>query len=276
VSATDVVWQVFHTLERVLPYLAGMGIVFAALSWFWPVNQRRPWWKKDGLVTDICYWLVVPLIQRFGRMGFTILITAYILGIGTADGLVKFFDHGHGPLSTLPYWVQLGLYLVGSDFCLYWIHRAFHGSALWRYHAVHHASKDIEWISAARFHPVNLLLGSVAVDVAALLSGLTPHVFLIAAPFATVSSAFVHANLNWTLGPFKYVVASPVFHRWHHTREHGDRNFASTFPFFDLMFGTFYMPEGVRPDGYGIDDAGMPESFGAQILYPVLPKEQPT
>ena len=30
-------------------------------------------------------------------------------------------------------------------------------------------------------------------------------------------SAFVHANLNWTLGPFRYVLASPVFHRWHHT-----------------------------------------------------------
>jgi sterol desaturase/sphingolipid hydroxylase (fatty acid hydroxylase superfamily) len=135
---------------------------------------------------------------------------------------------------------------------------------------VHHASEDVEWISAARFHPINILLGVVAADVVALLMGITPYVFLVTGPFATISSAFVHANLNWTLGPFKYVMASPVFHRWHHTVEHGDRNFAGTFPFFDLMFGTFYMPEGVYPENFGIGDEEMPESFAGQMLHPLI------
>ncbi len=79
----------------------------------------------------------------------------------------------------------------------------------------------------------------------------------------------MHANLDWTLGPFKYVFAGPVFHRWHHTIEQGDKNFAGTFSFFDLMFGTFHMPEGQLPQNYGIDDANMPESFGMQVLYPI-------
>src|SRR5712692_6133415 len=141
-----------HTLGRVLPYLIAMGAGFALLSWLSPGNKGRPWWHKRGLTTDICYWLVVPLINRFGRIGITVLITVYLLGINTTDGLVKFFEHGHGVLSRLPFWVQFAIYLFGSEFCLYWIHRAFHGKALWRYHAVHHASKDVEWISAARFH----------------------------------------------------------------------------------------------------------------------------
>ncbi len=182
---------------------------------------------------------------------------------------MKFFEHGHGALSRLPFWVQLAIYLVGTEFCLYWIHRTFHGKALWRYHAVHHASKDVEWISAARFHPVNLLLGTVLVDVGALLAGITPDIFLIMGPFNTITSAFVHANLDWTLGPFKYVIAGPVFHRWHHTLEHGDKNFAGTFSLFDVMFGTFYMPEGALPQNYGIEGEEMPESFGEQMLYPV-------
>jgi sterol desaturase/sphingolipid hydroxylase (fatty acid hydroxylase superfamily) len=269
-TAITIVAGVTHTLGRVLPYLLAMGVAFALLSWLSPGNKGKPWWEKRGLVTDICYWLVVPLLSRYGRIGFAVFFTVYLLGINTADGLVKFFDHGHGPLSLLPFWVQFAIYLIGTEFCLYWIHRAFHGSALWKVHAVHHASEDVEWISAARFHPINILLGSVLVDVLALMSGITSDVFLIVGPFATVSSAFVHANLNWTLGPFKYVVAGPVFHRWHHTLEHGNTNFAGTFSFFDWIFGTFHMPEGELPQNFGIGDEEMPESFAMQQLYPIL------
>jgi sterol desaturase/sphingolipid hydroxylase (fatty acid hydroxylase superfamily) len=155
---------------------------------------------------------------------------------------------------------------------LYWIHRAFHRGALWKYHAVHHSSEDLDWISAARFHPVNLFLGSIAVDVALLLAGISPNVMLWVGPFNIASSAFVHANLKWTLGPFKYVMAGPVFHRWHHTalERGGNKNFAGTFPIWDLLFGTFYMPENQLPDAYGIDDEHFPASFGRQILYPFL------
>ena len=169
-----------QTLLRILPYLVGMGIGFALLSWWSPANGGRPWWKKRGLATDICYWLVVPILQRYGRIGITVAVTVYLLGIKTSDGIVKFFDHGHGPISHWPFWAQVAFYLLVSEFCLYWIHRAFHRSnTLWKFHAVHHASEDLEWISAARFHPVNILLGVVAVDVALLLAGVTPYVFLV-------------------------------------------------------------------------------------------------
>ena len=89
-------------------------------------------------------------------------------------------------------------------------------------------------------------------------------------PFTIAHSAFVHANLDWTLGPFKYVIATPVFHRWHHTAAErgGEKNFAATFPVLDLMFGTFYMPAGEKPDRYGIADREFPTSFGAQLLRP--------
>ena len=42
---------------------------------------------------------------------------------------------------------------------------------------------------------------------------------LLVGPFNIFHSAFVHANLNWTFGPLRYVISSPVFHRWHHSRE---------------------------------------------------------
>jgi sterol desaturase/sphingolipid hydroxylase (fatty acid hydroxylase superfamily) len=82
----------------------------------------------------------------------------------------------------------------------------------------------------------------------------------------------VHANLNWTLGPLKYVIATPVFHRWHHgpPNEGGEKNFAPTFSFWDVMFGTFYMPEGKLPQTYGVDDARFPQGFVGQLVYPFL------
>jgi sterol desaturase/sphingolipid hydroxylase (fatty acid hydroxylase superfamily) len=170
----------------------------------------------------------------------------------------------------LPLWLQAAIFLIGSDVMMYWLHRMFHRGTLWKYHAVHHSSEDVDWISAARFHPINIFLGSVGTDVVLLLAGISPNVLVFLGPFTIAHSAFVHANLNWTLGPFKYVLAGPVFHRWHHTMADrgGNKNFASTFPVLDLLFGTFYMPKNELPNAYGVDDREFPPSFGAQMVYP--------
>ena len=158
-----------------------------------------------------------------------------------------------------------------SDFLLYWIHRGFHGAQLWKYHAVHHSSEDSTGFRRRGFIRSISSSAPSLVDVALLLAGISPNVMLWVGPFTTAHSAFVHANLNWTLGPFKYVLAGPVFHRWHHTAADrgGNKNFAGTFPIWDLMFGTFYMPENELPDAYGIDDQSFPESFGAPDAVPV-------
>ena len=89
-------------------------------------------------------------------------------------------------------------------------------------------------------------LGTISVDVVLLMAGISPNIMLWVGPFKIFHSAFVHANLNWTFGPFNYVLATPVFHRWHHTslEEGGNTNFAGTFPIWDILFGTFRMPEG--------------------------------
>jgi len=258
------------TVLKILPISIALGIVFALLTHWSACNPGHPWWRKREIVTDVCYWFLIPLAARFVRIGLMVMGAAYIYGIQGTDDLIKFYDDGFGPLAALPLWAQALTFVVVSDFLLYWVHRGFHSASLWKYHAVHHSSEDLDWISAARFHPINIFLGTVLVDVALLLAGISPNVMLWVGPFNTASSAFVHANLSWTLGPFKYIFAGPVFHRWHHTalERGGSSNFAGTFPIWDLLFGTFYMPENKLPDAYGIDDKSFPASFGAQLLYP--------
>jgi hypothetical protein len=36
------------------------------------------------------------------------------------------------------------------------------------------------------------------------------------------------------------------------------------------MFGTFHLPEGVLPEGYGIDDDKMPAGLVPQMFYPLF------
>ena len=259
-----------ETVLKILPISIALGIVFALLTHWSACNPGHSWWRKREIVTDVCYWFLIPLAARFVRIGLLVMGAALVFNIHGTQPLIDFYGNGHGPLSELPLWLQAIIFLVVSDFLLYWIHRGFHGAKLWKYHAVHHSSEEVDWISAARFHPVNIFLGAVAVDVALLLAGISPNVMVWIGPFITAHSAFVHANLNWTLGPFKYVIAGPVFHRWHHTLPDsgGNMNFAGTFPIWDLLFGTFNMPEHELPYAYGIEDQSFPESFGAQMLYP--------
>ena len=259
-----------ETLFKLVPVTIAFGVVFAALSFVWACNPGRPWWRKRELATDICYWIFIPLVARYLRIGLLVIGAALLFGITSAEGLIAFYDNGHGPLAQLPLALQALLFLAGADVMNYWIHRAFHGSPMWKYHAVHHSSEDLDWVSAARFHPVNIFLGSVATDVVLLLAGISPNVMVFLGPFTIAHSAFVHANLKWTLGPFRYVLAGPVFHRWHHTaaEEGGEKNFASTFPILDVLFGTFYMPENKLPAAYGIADRSFPPSFGQQMIYP--------
>jgi sterol desaturase/sphingolipid hydroxylase (fatty acid hydroxylase superfamily) len=253
-----------------MPLLAGFGICFAALTHIWACNAGSPWWRKRELVTDLCYWFMFPLVARYMRIGLVIAGSILLFRIDNPDELIAFFTDGHGPLSRAPMWVQAVVYLVGWDVISYFTHRFFHSDAMWKFHAIHHSSKELDWISAPRFHPINIMLGSVFAEVALIIAGISPNAILLLAPLNIAHSAFVHANLNWTLGPMRYVIAGPIFHRWHHTSPDrgGSKNFAPTFPILDIIFGTFYLPDNELPDNYGVDEEGFPEGFGGQMLYP--------
>jgi sterol desaturase/sphingolipid hydroxylase (fatty acid hydroxylase superfamily) len=267
----EVVGMLGQTMARVVPITIVLALVFSVLAQFWACNPGTPWWRKRELATDVCYWFFVPLFGRVFRIGLLVLGAGIVFNIRDADDLIAFYDNGHGPLSELPFWLQTVLLLGLADFMMYWLHRMFHRGGFWKYHAIHHSSEDVDWISAARFHPVNLLLGTIGVDVVLMMAGISPNVMVWVGPLNIFHSAFVHANLNWTLGPFRYVLATPVFHRWHHTSLEvgGNSNFAGTFPLWDLLFGTFRMPDNGLPDDYGIaEQSSFPSEIAGQMAYP--------
>jgi sterol desaturase/sphingolipid hydroxylase (fatty acid hydroxylase superfamily)/DNA-binding beta-propeller fold protein YncE len=248
-----------------LAWVVGLGVAFGILVRLTPCNPGMYWWRdRRAAATDFMYWFIVPLLLRICRM--IMLVAAVVLLFGGAEPNLL-------PVRHLNLWLQALLILVIQDVLLYWIHRVFHTRLAWKFHAVHHSPTVLDWMSSARFHPINNLLSFALVDVAVLLLGFSPAALILLVPFNYVYSSMVHANLNWTFGPLRYLFASPVFHRWHHTtQEEGlDRNFASTFPFLDLAFGTFHMPPGKLPEQFGVGDPDFPDTFWGQFMHPLRP-----
>jgi sterol desaturase/sphingolipid hydroxylase (fatty acid hydroxylase superfamily) len=247
------------TLPQFLSALVLLGacfVGFGALARVFPCNAGRPVFFSKSIGLDLGYAVLGALYAGVGPAAA--LIAATPAGALTLAGWI-----GRAPL-----WAQLIGLLAATDFAQYWLHRAFHGRWLWPYHAVHHSAPDVNWTTTFRTHPVNYLVQNAALGVAARLAGFSESALLVAAPIFFFSGAWTHANLNWTFGPLKYAIASPVFHRWHHSAEAGprERNFAPMFPAWDLMFGTFYMPAGARPERFGAD--GVPGDMLGQLIHP--------
>lgn len=247
----------------------GFFIVFGALAKICPCNPNQPLIRK-GMLTDILYALIIPIFGNFITVILIITGFGLLFHNASSEQLDYYLSNGYGYLGSLPLWLQSAFVFVVSDFILYWTHRIFHGKKLWKWHAIHHSPTEIDWLTTHRFHPINSWSTFIMVNVLMILIGFSPQSIASMAVLNTIYSAMVHANLNWTFGKFRYLFASPVFHRWHHTtqKEGLDKNFAPTFPLFDVMFGTFYMPEGKLPEHYGIKGSKIPEDFVGQIIYP--------
>ncbi len=255
-----------------LPYALSLAAFFTFISLFssQACNPGRKWWKSRDLMADTHYLFLLPLILPYFSNAVAVMIMLLFWGQATIAEWPTYMEQGHGILHYLPWYAQTVIYVLGSDFLLYWAHRLFHLDSLWPFHAVHHSAEDVDWTTTYRAHPVDNILRFGVVKLIMLGLGISPDVTLALVPFDIISAAFVHSNLNWTLGPLKYVLATPVFHRWHHTGmdQGGLKNYAPTFSFWDVLFGTFYMPKGQLPQEYGNGEPGYPKDFYGQMVVP--------
>ena len=246
-------------------------LVFGVLARIWPCNRGQPTFVSKETADNVLYYFVSTLFYTGLTVGVAAWLVRAVATPADATAAMKAINSGYGVLHRLPLIAQIAIIFLVTDILQYWLHRAFHSRGLWPFHAVHHSARQVDWTTAYRVHPVNFVAYNTSVGVLIQLMGFSPLVFVVIAPVNLVIGAMVHANLNWTFGPFKYVLASPVFHRWHHSLdpEVRDKNFAPTFPFLDLMFGTFHMPEGRLPATYGAD--GVPDHFLGQMIHPFRP-----
>ncbi|HEU5048355.1 MAG TPA: sterol desaturase family protein [Rickettsiales bacterium] len=253
------------------------GAVFMSLAVLFPSKRDQPLIHK-GMIPDTLYWffsgpLLYVKVNVLINRGLVALVLA--LGIYTTADMAN-FNAGVAPLNKLPVLAQAFLILLIMDFMQYWTHRMFHTMHFWKFHSIHHSPKNVDWLTSVRFHPVNIIIHSTMVGAVVYMLGFSAEAWAVLLPFNMIYSPLVHANVNWTYGPFRYFLASPTFHRWHHTHmaEGGSKNFAPTFPFLDILFGTYYDPKDKRPTVFGAEHDDIPENVLDQLAYPFIKKRK--
>jgi sterol desaturase/sphingolipid hydroxylase (fatty acid hydroxylase superfamily) len=146
-----------------------------------------------------------------------------------------------GLLEGLPIVIVGFLFLVIADLINYWMHRAEHAIPfLWQFHSVHHASEEINFLTAYRVHPFSRLLFGISEVFVLILLGVPPTWWLSFALARGFLASVQHTQLDWTYGPLYPILVSPVFHRLHHSRDRRDfdSNYSQLFGIWDFLFGT--------------------------------------
>lgn len=238
-----------------------MTLVFSPIEVLWPAYPKQSVFRPDWL-QDILYFLSTHLPIQV--TSFLILLPATQLT--TVFGVPSLV----AATGRLPWPVQFFLAVLVADLAEYAIHRLFHTVPfLWRFHAIHHSSKALDWIAGSRAHIVEdvVVRGFMLIP----MMFIFPRGMIVAyLLFVTIHATWAHCNFGPTIKRLEPFLVQPRFHHWHHTSqvEAIDRNFAIHFPWIDRLFGTYYFPEDKWPDTYGLHDEKIPAGFWAQTFYP--------
>lgn len=270
----------FERIPALLIALLLVGLLFAIAEWRWPSVRGQQRLRK-GVFTDVSWYFFTATFGRVftGVIVFiSIVIAARTLGVGPSADQLRGLTARETSISEWPLLLQIVAFTIIADFLVYWQHRAFHTfERLWRMHAVHHSSTELDWLSAVRVHPLNDAISSAFVATPLLLLGFSGTALGIYLPLLTVYAIGLHANVDWDYGRLRYAIASPAFHRWHHSNEPQaiNKNFAGLLPVWDVVFGTLYLPRDRRAASFGVNGEPVPASFLPQLLYPLRRRKSP-
>jgi lathosterol oxidase len=237
--------------------------VFVPLERLFALRPEQPVFRRHWIV-DLTYFFINSLLVE-------------VLTIFTLQPALVLFDWARiefvgAAIASVPIAGQVLLILLVADGTQYWVHRTFHAvPLLWRFHAIHHSAEKMDWLAGSRLHLLDVIVTRgityVPIFVLGFSNGaLMAYVFLVAA-----QATFIHANVRWRFRRVRHILATPAFHHWHHSadREAVDKNFAVHTPVWDLLFGTYYLPD-AWPSRYGLaGDRKTPSGWLRQLVHPL-------
>src|SRR5262245_11413890 len=244
-------------------------------------------WRTASAWLDVRYFFFHQIFRVFLYGSFALMVAEW--SFKTAAGL---FGSPQGPRAEMdgPFaWlVALGYGLVSVavfDLVAWALHYCQHRiPVLWEFHKVHHSARVMHPLTNYREHPVDNALyaiglgastGGVAASISALL-GYVPSeptvlgvgIFVVAYNGLGYNLRHSHIWLRWP-GPLVYMFGSPAHHQVHHSYHptHINKNFAFMFPVWDLIFGTFQVPQTNADVKFGLSDREEEEFTSCLGLY---------
>jgi len=246
----------------ILAFLAS-AVLFIFLERIFPHRPEQVILRPDWGV-DFSYFVFNHLL-----ISILLLITNRF-----SEGLFGWAVHDdfQSWVQSVPVWLQVVALIFASDFVLYWNHRAFHEfPRLWKFHAVHHSTEHLDWMSGSRSHLVYMVAERCLVMVPLYLLGASKEALDIYVAIAAFQAVYIHSNMNVSFFGLNNLIVDARFHHWHHSSEAEaiDKNYCAHTPLYDWMFGTYYYPKVKWPERYGTVEP-LPKGFWRQFWYPFV------
>ena len=230
-------------------------------------------WSHPAAKLDVKYFFFHGLIGHFlfYSLAGVCMAIGMVAGLGAEIDILENKTSPHSPfLTTIIAVLFLLIINFVADFMGWAIHYMQHKiPLLWQFHKVHHAGEVMHPLSNFREHPVDNITYSIFVSLfqglaAGLLLGLINYMpskleifglsfFNILFNVSAYHLRHSHIWLKWP-GILSKIFSSPAHHHVHHSRhpDHLDKNFAFMFPIWDVMFGTYFMPDTNEDVEFGI------------------------
>jgi sterol desaturase/sphingolipid hydroxylase (fatty acid hydroxylase superfamily) len=232
--------------------------IFIGLERKYPFNKGQKF-LREGFFTD---FVLYNLIQSFA-LGLLISKLIQLIDQHTQINrlsLVSSWD--------LPY--QLLFFLITHDVYIYWFHRFQHSSKFfWRIHEAHHSTHNVDWLSGARSHVLEILINQTIEFAPMVLLGASPEVVIYKGTIDAIWGMYIHSNIDVHSGNLQFFINGPEMHRWHHSNggdESLNKNFSTKFAIWDWIFRTAYFPRNKKPVLYGLN-LGFPKNYFVQQLF---------
>lgn len=255
--------QPYIGLDWFILDLLGSSLIFIIIEKIWP-HRNQPVFRL-GWKTDFNHFLLNHLL-----IGFMLLVTNHVVydmfGWVSMLGTDVF-------IQKLPFWGQLFLIILLADLVQYWAHRGYHEIPfLWRFHAIHHSAKKMDWMAGSRQHLLEIIATRCLVLIPVFLLGFSKSVIDAYIIVVGLQAVFNHANVKFKFGWLKHIVVTPQFHHWHHSSDKAaiDKNYAAHFSFLDYIFGTSVKGQAEWPKEYGVVGDYVPDGLIKQQIFPFL------
>jgi lathosterol oxidase len=250
------------SLDWLLIDILVLSAVFVPIELFAPKRRDQSKFHREWK-TDLVYFAVGHLLVQYTAVAVRYPAETLFgrLGLGATQAAVKDW----------PFAVQLLMAMVLADIFQYAAHRAFHANrVLWRFHAVHHSIRAVDWLAGSRLHLVDVVVTRAFAYIPLYVSGVSMAVFYAYVAIVAFQAVAAHANTAIPFGWLKYVVVTPQYHHWHHSDDPSvyNTNFAIHFPLIDRLFGTYYLPGDRWPESTGVDLESFPRGYLRQFVYP--------
>lgn len=254
--------DVYFGLDFFMLNVIFLGMIFIPIERLFRKRDQpifRDEWRED-----LFYFFISSLfVQSLTYMSLTPALTV-LQGTQWLGGFREL-------IASQPLILQFVEIMFFTDLVQYGFHRAFHEVPwLWKFHAVHHSAKTMDWIAGSRMHLFEVILLRAFTTMPMYVMGFQEPALYAYIFFVYLISVFVHSNLRFNFGVFEHIIATPRFHHWHHgiEKEAININYAVHFPIIDRLFGSHHLPEDQWPEGYGIEGHPVPSGWLRQFFYP--------